>query len=282
MRPHQWVKNLFVVLPLVFGQELFHVMESTRSAIAFLLFCLASSAVYIGNDLVDLDADRAHPIKRRRPIASGQVSELWARRAMYALALIAGVGALLLEWRFGCAVVAYLLLNVMYSLRLKRIPYVDVVCIALGFELRVLGGSFAIPVPPSVYLLLVTFSLALFLGFGKRRHELSQGAGAQEQRAVLRAYRTGAVDALLWVSAVTTVGVYAAYAWDEVTRVRFGTDHLVWTTAFTAVGVGRFLHLIKHSPDAESPTEQMLRDLPFLANLAAWCAVTLLIIYFTG
>jgi hypothetical protein len=133
---------------------------------------------------------------------------------------------------------------------------------------------------PSVYLLLVTFSLALFLGFGKRRHELSQGDGAQEQRTVLRAYRTGAVDALLWVSAVTTVVVYGAYALDEVTQARFGTDHLAWTTAFTAFGVGRFLHLVKHSPEAESPTEEMLRDWAFLANLAAWCAVTLLMIYF--
>lgn len=282
MRPHQWVKNLFVMLPLVFGQELFHVSEALRAVYATLLFCLASSAVYIGNDLVDVEADRAHPIKRRRPIASGAVTEGAAKIAMSTLGLIAVGGGFLIAPYFAACAGAYLTLNFAYSLRLKRIPYVDVVCIALGFELRVLGGSYAVPVDPSVYLLIVTFALALFLGFGKRRHELGQGARASKQRAVLRAYRTGAVDALLWVTAVVTIAVYAAYTLEPSTRSRFGTDYLVCTTLFTAFGVRRFLGLVRSSHDAESPTEQMLKDWPFLGNLAVWGIVTLLLIYFAS
>ena len=280
MRPHQWVKNLFVMLPLVFGQELFHTAEALRAAYATLLFCLASSAVYVGNDLVDVESDRAHPIKCRRPIASGAVTESAARWAMLALGSVAVGGGLLIAPEFALCAGAYLVLNLAYSLRLKRIPYIDVGCIALGFELRVLGGSFAVPVEPSVYLLLVTFALALFLGFGKRRHELGQGERAGKQRAVLRAYRTGAVDALLWVSAAVTIAVYAAYTLEPATRGRFGTDYLVITTLFTGVGVMRFLSLVRGSHDAESPTEQMLKDAPFIGNLAAWALVTLLLIYF--
>src|SRR5688500_9261528 len=165
MRPHQWVKNLFVLAPLIFAKELFALPMVLRVAIGFVAFCLLASSVYVINDLADVELDRAHPIKKNRPIASGRVSERAAKVTAFVLVLVALGSAIVLEWQFAAAGVAYLVLNIAYTNALKRVAYVDVLCIALGFELRVLAGAFAAKVPPSVYLLVVTFLLATFLGF---------------------------------------------------------------------------------------------------------------------
>ncbi|MBK8171308.1 MAG: hypothetical protein IPK60_13310 [Sandaracinaceae bacterium] len=179
---------------------------------------------------------------------------------------------------FVCAT-AYLVLNLLYSVRLKRIAYVDMLCIALGFELRVLSGSFAAQVPASTYLLVVTFLLAAFLGMGKRMHELSQSEEAHLQRASLKAYDKRTLTILLYVAAFATTGTYAAYTFDPSTRAAFHTAYLPLTTLFTLFGVLRFLHLVRGRPHAESPTEEMLRDKPFLLNLALWALTIFVIIY---
>lgn len=279
MRPHQWVKNLFVLAPLVFAKELFDFPTTLRAVGAFACFCLASSTVYIINDLSDVEADRAHPVKRNRPIASGRVSEKTARLAAIVLVTIAlGVGVVL-GFAFAATVLAYLVLNVAYTARLKHVAYVDVLCIAGGFELRVLGGAFAALVPASTYLLIVTFLLASFLGFGKRMHELMQGEGAHKQRTVLRAYNERTLTVLLYITGLATISTYAVYTLDPHTRQGFGTDYLLLTTPFTIFGVLRFLRLVRHHPHAESPTEEMLRDKWFLLNLALWVAAVLVVIY---
>lgn len=282
MRPHQWVKNLFVIAPLVFAKELFEGAMAVRTLWAFVLFCLASSTVYVLNDLGDVEADRAHPVKRHRPLASGQVSMTAARNAALAMALVCLAGALLLGVTFLAAVLAYLLLNLAYTAHLKRVPYVDVLSIAGGFELRVLGGAFAAPVPPSAYLLVVTFLLATFLGFGKRMHELSGLEEGRTQRAVLASYSAPTLSVLLFATGTATALSYVLYTIDPQTRVFFGTDFLVVTAPFTAFGVLRFLHLVRHRPEAESPTEEMLRDWPFLMNLCLWALAVLLVIYLGG
>ncbi|MCA9602906.1 MAG: decaprenyl-phosphate phosphoribosyltransferase [Polyangiales bacterium] len=280
MRMHQWVKNLFVLAPLVFAQELLNAALLARSLAAFFLFCLASSTVYLLNDLADADADRAHPVKCKRPIASGAVSRDAALRTIVLFAIgSVGVG-FWLRTGFGAALLGYLVLNVAYSSRLKRIAYVDVLCIAAGFELRVIGGAFAAEVPPSAYLLVVTLLLATFLGFGKRMHELVQGERAHEQRSVLKAYDQRVLSPLLSVTGALTVLTYAIYTLDSHTRTTFHTDYLVATTVFTAFGVFRFLRLVRTDPETESPTEQMLRDPLFLGNLALWTISVLAIIYF--
>lgn len=281
MRPHQWVKNLFVLAPLLFAKELFDAPMLLRSLAAFLAFCMAAGTVYILNDLVDVDADRLHPLKRHRPIASGLVPIPVAKRAAGGLVVTALGGAVLLEPLFAACTAAYLVLNLLYSLRLKRIAYVDVLCIAGGFELRVLGGAFAAEVPASAYLLIVTFLLAAFLGLGKRMHELTQGEQGRKQRASLRAYRKGPLTALLYTFAAGTVGTYAVYTLDPNTRAFFGTNYLVFTTAFTLFGVLRFLALVRHRPHAESPTEEMLRDTPFLANIGMWTVAVFVLIYWS-
>jgi 4-hydroxybenzoate polyprenyltransferase len=279
MRPHQWVKNTFVLAPLVFAKELFHLDMALRALGAFGLFCLASSAVYIFNDLADVEADREHPVKRHRPIASGKLSEGAARGAMFAFALIAGGGGLFLEPAFGATAMGYLLLNILYSKVLKRIAYVDVLCITTGFELRVLGGAFAAEVPASAYLLVATFLLATYLGFGKRMHELMQGDGASKQRSVLAAYGERTLTIAMWATAIATIVTYAIYTLDPATRASFGTDYLIVTIPMPVFGVLRFLHLVRRQHTAESPTEDMLRDRPFLVNIIAWVIAVLAVIY---
>ncbi len=280
MRPHQWVKNVFVLAPLVFAQRLGEMPATWRAGLGFAFFSAAASAIYILNDLADIEADRAHPKKRHRPLPSGAVSEGVAKAGFFVLLAIALVGGGVLSLPFAGTVLGYVLLNVAYTHGLKRVAYVDVLCIATGFELRVLAGTFAAEVPPTLYLLGVTFLLALFLGFGKRMHELTQGKGVHKQRSVLSKYAEKPLRALLLGAGLGTVVLYAVYCLDPDTRETFGTSWLVWTVPFAAIGVFRFLHLVSNRPDAESPTEEMLRDPLFVGNLVAGAAAIVGIIYF--
>src|SRR5262245_56343697 len=168
VRPHQWVKNLFVAAPVVFAKRIGDTHSDLRAAAAFAAFCLLSSAVYLVNDLVDIEKDRAHPIKRNRPIASGALKPEVAR-ALAGLFAVAALGAgLALGWAFALTATGYLALNAVYTFWLKRVAFVDVACISIGFLLRVLAGAFAIGVPPSRWLLVCTLLLSSLLGFGKR------------------------------------------------------------------------------------------------------------------
>lgn len=286
MRPHQWVKNLVVLAPLVFALELFHVGTLLRAIAAFALFCVLAGAVYVLNDLVDVEADRQHPTKKLRPIASGRVTEGQAKVALGVLATIAIAGGLALGVSFLGAALGYLALNLAYSFKLKKIAYVDVLCITGGFELRVLGGSFAADVPPSAYLLIVIFLAATFLGLGKRAHELTAmeahaGERTAATRAALGAYDLRVLMPLLYATGVATLATYVVYTLDPDTIAAFGTQWLVVSAVFTTLGVARFLYLVRRKADAESPTDAMLRDPTFLGNLGAWAICVLLLLYFT-
>ncbi len=284
MRPHQWVKNAFVVAPLVFAKGLGDTSMMTRSAIAFVLFSFAASSIYLMNDLADVESDRAHPKKRHRPIAAGVISVGAAKATTGVLMLLACTGAFLLgPWVLG-AIAGYIVLQIAYTFSLKRVPYVDVLCIAAGFELRVLCGSFALAVKPSLYLLVVTLLLSLFLGFGKRMHELRQaqasGKGGKT-RKVLEKYSDKTLMVLLQLTALATTLTYVLYTLDPTTRAFFGTDYLAGTIVFAEFGVIRFLDLVRNKSDADSPTEQMLKDWPFLLNLAMWGVAVVVVIYVT-
>lgn len=289
MRPHQWVKNLVVLAPLVFARELFDVHSALRAAAGFALFCVLAGTVYVLNDLVDVAADREHPTKKDRPIASGRVTESQAKVALVVLAVVAIGGGMALGWPFLLAALGYLALNLAYSFKLKQIAYVDVLCITGGFELRVLGGSFAAQVPPSAYLLIVIFLAATFLGLGKRAHELAAmeergnktGAKKSATRAVLGAYDPRVLTPLLYTTGTATVITYVVYTLDPHTMEAFGTQWLVVTALFTLFGVLRFTHLVRRKADAESPTDAMLKDPAFLLNLLSWALCVLLVIYFT-
>jgi 4-hydroxybenzoate polyprenyltransferase len=279
-RPHQWVKNIFVAAPLVFARRIDDVPALLHSGIAVAGFCLFSSTVYLINDLVDLDKDRAHPLKRLRPIAAGALSVRSAKLAALAL----GLGGLALTLTLGLLPagigIAYLVLNLAYSFQLKHVPFVDVASIAAGFLLRVLAGAAAIPVEPSGWLLVCTLLLAAFLGFGKRAHELRTSANrGGDTRKVLDRYNPRVLRVLIHVLAVLTILAYAVYTQSHHAHSFFGTRRLLLTVPFVVFGVYRFIWLLRGQVDAESPTDSMLSDAPFMINLLGYAVAIVAIIY---
>ena len=280
LRPHQWVKNVFVLAPVVFAKEVFATELLLRAGSAFIAFCFLASAVYTINDIADVGADRAHRLKRHRPIASGRVSIGFAK-VMAALLIVGSLTfAAFLSTGFFVTAAAYLLLNLAYSFKLKHIAYLDVGCIAAGFVLRVVAGGFATAIDVSWYLLLCTALLALFLGFGKRRHELSAAAAkGARQRAALESYTARGLERALGVTAAATAVTYFVYTLDPRTRAFFRSDYLWATTIFVAAGILRFLQIVRHRPRAESPTQEMLRDGPFVAIVLLWLGLVLFVVY---
>ncbi len=281
MRPRQWVKNLFVLAPVVFARNLFEEKVLFRAVLAFVAFSMLAGAIYTVNDLVDVEDDRRHPTKRNRPIASGRVPEGVAKAWAALLVVTALAGAAWLDLRVGAAALAYLALNLAYSLRLKQIAYLDVVCIALGFVLRVVAGSYAVstvshPVRPSLYLLACTAFLALFQGFGKRHHELS--VNSARARESLRAYSPAVLRPTLWVTGLATVLVYLAWTLDPPAQLALARSYLWITTPLVMAGIARFVYLLG-STHGESPTDAMLRDVTFVLTVILWVVVVVTIIY---
>jgi 4-hydroxybenzoate polyprenyltransferase len=180
---------------------------------------------------------------------------------------------------FALVAAAYFAQNVWYSFKLKHVAYLDVSCIALGFVLRVMGGGYATRIPVSGYLLLCTALLALFLGFGKRRHELGAATNAGAQRHALQSYTLRGLDIALFITAAATVATYLSYTLDEHTREFFRTDWLWLSTVFVVLGVLRFLHIVRNRPEAESPTQEMLKDGPFVAIVLGWVVAVMWVVY---
>jgi 4-hydroxybenzoate polyprenyltransferase len=279
-RPHQWVKNIFVAAPLVFARRIDDVTALVHTSVAVAGFCLISSSVYLLNDLVDVEKDRAHPLKRLRPIASGALSVRSAKIA----ALVLAVGGLLLTLSLGvlpaAIAAAYMVQNLAYSFRLKHVPFVDVASIAAGFLLRVLAGAAAIPVEPSIWLLTCTLLLASFLGFGKRTHELrTSGSRGGDQRKVLDRYNPNVLRFLVNFLAILTILAYAGYTQSHHAQTFFGTRRLILTVPFVAFGVYRFTWITHGKADSESPTDSMLSDAPFMINLFGYAVAIVAIIY---
>jgi decaprenyl-phosphate phosphoribosyltransferase len=291
VRPHQWVKNLFVLAPMFFHKDVFlstaqgpalNLVVTGRALAAAGIFCLLAGAVYTINDLADVASDRLHPIKRDRPIASGRVPEGVARTLAAALIAVSTVSAYLLSPWLALAAGIYLVKDLAYSFQLKKVAFLDVALIAFGFVLRVLAGGIATDVHVSGYMLACTALLALFLGFGKRRHELGlENAG--KQRASLEAYSPRALNVALTITGTATAVTYIAYTLDPVTRAFFNSNSLWMTAPFTVFGIARFLRLVSGRAGrglrAESPTQEMLRDVPFVFNLLLWVAVLVAIVY---
>jgi len=291
IRPHQWVKNLFVLAPMFFHKDVFlttaagpalNLRVTGRAFIATTVFCLLAGAIYTINDLADVEADRIHPVKRERPIASGEVPEGLARMMALALVLSSIGAAFALDWRVGLVAAIYFVKDIAYTFKLKQVAFLDVGLIASGFVLRVLAGGFATDVHVSGYMVACTALLALFLGFGKRRHEL-QLESAVKQRASLEAYSKRSLNVALALTGLATAGTYVAYTLDVTTRAFFHTNWLWLTAPFTLVGIARFLMLVSGRAGrglrAESPTQEMLRDVPFVLNLVGWVVVVVAIVY---
>ena len=280
LRPAHWVKNVFVLAPLVFAQRLTDAEAVRNGLMAFATFCLASSAVYVFNDIRDRAEDRLHPMKRLRPVAAGDISVFAATVLGLALAGISLAMAASLGWQFFTILAIYLVSNQLYSAGLKHTVILDVMIVSMGFVLRVLAGGAAVHVQVSAWLLLCTFFIALFLAFSKRRHELILLAeDASGQRPVLSHYSPAFLDQMINVVTASTVVAYAMYAISPETVEKFHTQHLIYTIPMVLFGIFRYLYLIYQKPSNRNPTEAILRDPPFLINLFVWALAAIWIVY---
>jgi 4-hydroxybenzoate polyprenyltransferase len=282
LRPAQWAKNLFVLAPLVFAHGLSAPRTLGRGLLAFAAFCAAASALYLINDVRDREEDRNHPRKRHRPIAAGELSVAAAVAAALVLTAGAAAAAVVLGHPFGLVLAVYLVLSLLYTAGLKRVVILDVMVIALGFVLRVVGGAAAVHVEVSRWILLCTIFLALFLAFSKRRHELFLLADrASAQREVLGEYSATFLDQMINVVTASAVVCYALYAVAPETAQKYDTRYLVYTIPLVLFGIFRYLYLVYQSPGRRNPTEAILRDGPFLANLLLWGLAVTWIVYGT-
>lgn len=293
IRPSQWVKNVFVLAPIFFHKDLIsktptgdaalNLRVTGQALVATIVFCLLAGAVYTMNDLVDVEADRVHPVKRFRPIANGDVPESVARILALGLVTVAlGIGFTKFNPWFGAVAALYFVENIAYSFKLKNVPFLDVSMIALGFVLRVVAGGLATDTKVSVYMIACTALLALFLGFGKRRHEL-EGEHAGKSRKALQAYGKTSLTVALGLTGLATAATYFAYTLDKDTEAFFQTDKLWLTAPFTVFGIVRFLFLVSgragRGRKAESPTQELLSDVPSVLNVIVWVVIVFAIVY---
>lgn len=271
LRPHQWIKNTLVCGGLIFSRSLFHLPSILLTLQAFLLFCFAASSVYLLNDLNDLEEDRRHPKKKLRPLAAGLISPTLVAATMCVLAVGSVVGSFVINVPFGCLVLFYLAMNVGYSLKLKHVAILDVMIIAIGFVLRAVAGAVAIRVEPSPWLFLCTLTLALLVGFGKRRNELTVLKDeAASHRVCLEGYSTHFLDLMMTISAGAAVVTYALYTMADQTAARFGSHALVLTTPFVIYGIFRYLYLIHMKFEGGDPSKLFVTDKPTLINGFLW------------
>jgi 4-hydroxybenzoate polyprenyltransferase len=281
MRPAQWTKNLFVFAALIFAQKFFSGPLFLKSAAAFVVFCFVSGAFYIFNDLQDREEDRAHPKKSQRPIARGDISPAQALAVFLLLAGGSLVAAFFLNRAFFIAVAIYVLLQLGYSLKLKQVVILDIFVIAAGFVIRVVAGGLVIDVPISSWLLICTTLLALFLSMSKRRHELVLLEDkATNHRPILKEYSAYLLDQMIAVVTASTLIAYCLYTISPETVEKFGTEHLVWTSAFVLYGIFRYLYLVHQKGKGGSPEELVLQDKPLLLNIVLWIAAVILILYY--
>jgi 4-hydroxybenzoate polyprenyltransferase len=280
LRPDQWTKNLVVFAGLIFGQRLFDGLAVTKAASAFMVFCLMSGVVYLVNDIADRESDRLHPLKARRPIASGALPVPVAFAAIVILGTVSLAGAAALGRAFLVTAVAYLSLQVLYSGLLKHIVIVDVLTIAVGFVLRAVGGAVAVNVEISHWLLVCTILLALFIALAKRRHEIVLLAdGASGHRPILGEYSAYLLDQMIGVVAASTLVAYIFYTISPETQEKFGTALLELTIPFPIYGIFRYLYLVHRREGGGSPAELLLTDRPLLTCVALWALSVAFIIY---
>ena len=263
LRPRQWVKNVFVLAPLIFSGEFLHAESIEASLLAFLVFCIASSATYIVNDLHDIEGDRRHPTKSKtRPLAAGKVTVTMALGLLGVL-LVLLVAAGFVAPRVVAVIAAYLLLNVAYSFVLKHQPVIDIFTIALGFVLRVYAGAMALAVPLSSWMFVTTLCLTLYLAAVKRKQELAQSG--IDGREVLKKYSPVLVDRYAEMSATGALLFYGLF-------VMSAKPRLVITVPLVLFGLFRYWYVVEELDGGESPTDALLNDWQLLLTVVLWIA----------
>lgn len=282
LRPHQYIKNGFVLIGVIFsGQYDKHTLF--LASLAFLAFCAIASAVYIFNDIFDAQADREHPAKKYRPIVSGTValSTAWLLAVVLAcFAFIMAYHVSLLTFNF---ILIYVLMNIGYSLYWKRILILDVFIISAGFMLRILVGTVGIDIPPSSWLLLCGFMLTLFLGFSKRRAELIllEHSGRKDQnltRQVTNKYSPAILEHFISISAACTILSYSLYTVSQDTVTQHGTDALIYTMPFVVYGIYRYIYLLHQDEKGDDTAKDLYTDWQLLSVVLGWVIVTLVIL----
>ena len=282
LRPSQWLKNVFLFAPLIFSKHLFETSYFWQEVLAFVCFCLVSSIVYVVNDIADREADKLHPIKRNRPLASGFLR--LSDAVIVILILLTFVICLTpyLSLRFWYTIALYGILNIAYSFWLKQVVIVDVFIVAAGFMLRVLAGVFAIEVVISSWLILCTLFVSVFLAISKRRGEmmLSTATDSYASRPVLKQYDVAFMDQIMTVAASGMAISYALYTVAERTVTIYGTENLIFTTVFVLFGIFRYLFLIRERKTEDNPMHLLLNDVPLIVNILLWFLACVFIIYF--
>ncbi len=281
LRPKQWLKNFFVLAPLIFSKGLFSSSSDLAAIKGFVIFCLVASSVYIINDIRDVEADRAHPLKRKRPIAAGTISPANALIIVVLLLALSSIVAIGMDEKFLLVIGTYLGLNIAYSLKLKEVVLLDVFIIAAGFMMRVLAGAYAIQVEVSSWIVLCTMFIALFLGFAKRRGEIMMlgKQRGENERKVLSDYQVAFIDQMLTIAAAGTVISYALYTVSARTLEVLGTDKMIYTTVFVLYGIFRYLHLVHTGVTTENPTGALTSDSAIVVTGILWILACVTLIY---
>ena len=281
LRSKQWIKNLFVFVPLLFFGKLFDISYLLLASLSFIYFCFISSSVYLINDVVDKEKDKLHPIKSKRPIAQGKIAPQTAIGLSIFLIICSFLGIYSIKSNFLFGIfIAYIILNLFYSLVLKNTVILDVISVAMGFELRIWAGSVIIGIIPSAWLQIFTFLLALFISFAKRREEiLSLKKVAIGHRGVLSEYRIILLDQFIAICGGIIILAYALYAlsWGILKRPR--GNLVIYTIPFVVYGIFRYMYLMYTHKKGGDPTEIVFTDKPLLINLFLWALSILVIMY---
>ncbi len=281
IRVHQWVKNLFVFVPLLFSLHLFDKDYFLTTLFAFVLFCLASSLIYVINDIIDIEADKSHPTKKNRPLPAGEISKKIAIIIVAVLAVLLVILLPNLNVEFIYFVMGFIALNIFYSFWFKHIVILDVFSIATGFSIRVLAGAVVIMVPISSWLILTTMFISLFLGVMKRHSELILVEGNEDapSRKVLSQYSLNFADQMATIAAAGVIISYALYSVSERTVNIFGTENLIYTTPFVVYGIFRFMYIEYISNKGDDTTKIVFTDIQLIITILTYTITTILIIY---
>jgi len=280
IRAKDWLKNTFIFVPLVFSGNMLDIQKGLLAFQAFWIFCFLSSAIYVFNDLADIEEDKNHPEKRNRPIPSGMVGTQYAWSVFLLFLALSLLSSLTIGLGFFLFAVFYALLNIAYSYRLKRVVILDVFIVASGFVIRLLAGASAVNVPASQWLLICSFLLALFLAFCKRRHELViLDEKAESHRDVLKSYSLKFLDQMISVVTTGALLSYMLYTIDPHTVSQFGTGNVIYTSLFVGYGVFRYLYLVYERDGGGSPANTLLSDPPILVNIFLWSLAVAWMIY---
>lgn len=279
MRPVQWIKNGFVFVGVLFSERLTGFGILWQVIIAAASFCLASSSVYLFNDIIDRDRDRHHPQKRNRPLPSGKLSAATAAWASLFLAILAIALAWLSSPAVCAIIIAYCLLNIAYSYRLKHIVIVDVFCIAAGFMLRIMAGTIGVGIPPSKWLLLCSLLVTLFLGFAKRRAEvMALGDSRQEHRGVLKSYTSELLDLFIAICVAGIIITYSLYTMSPETIRIHRTENLIYTVPFVIYALFRYIFMLHSINRGTDPAHDLIKDPQIMISVLGWAALTFYLI----